>query len=80
MSVSLVRQKSANLRHYSLCDVLEVVRSSLVSSEPSCEGDEQLGQRRVDVHEERSTDVLRDKIGIASVEMNGIYDDMITDL
>ena len=67
----------AKQRHDSLCDVLEVVRSSLVPSEPSCEGDEQLGQRRMDVHEERSTDVLQDKIGIASVEMNGIYDDVI---
>jgi hypothetical protein len=44
-----------------LGNVLKVVGSSLVSSEPGSKGDEELSERRMNVHEECSADVLKGK-------------------
>ena len=50
-----------------LGDILEVLGASLVSTEPSCEGDEKFGEGRMNVHEEGATDVLRVQGGESGV-------------
>jgi hypothetical protein len=55
------RRRASSSKSSALCNVLEVIWPALVAAEPGRKGEQQLGERRMNVHKERPPDVLARK-------------------